>query len=510
MWKSLIRSIRKWDSYGKPIVFTFQGHDVHKTFWGGWVTMLAIAAIAIYLAFLIIRLVSNKFVTTTVSANYQDLLDQVPLYFKDYNFSIAFGAIGIPYEVLNDPHYFNLNFVKYVYYYDENGLISSIEYTAIDKVRCNESDSNFRLYAQDKVYLEEFFCPKSLNDIVLEGVFDLTDVVTEFGIELSYWHSDDPDYWAPFDEIDQYDGEYFYVDVIDSYFDADDYEHPIKEYINNELYDYFTYGLSKEYDMNLSKNVAITKDSPFIIFGNSQNEDYLSLENINRYFSNYQETMILYWGFYQSNKTTKTSRTTLNIIDILGLSGGFSSMVFLIWGIMVNFIADKLLYYKLSSRLYQVDSLNKDQGKQLLVVHGQIDKEEAKINKYKVETNELNDDPKNGIAKAFSNKKTTAEAQHKRRDIINHTIDSISSRRMYSYSSRDICYHFWCCWKCKNSGQGKRLTMYDRHILYNEGYAKVSSEFDALNYAKSQRKLKILLESLMDKNELYLSEYQHI
>lgn len=511
MCKSLTRSIRKWDAYGKPIAFTFKGNEVHKTFWGGWVTMLAIVATVAYLLFLISRLVNNKFVTTSVSANYQDLFHENPQYMSKYNFSMAFGSVGVPYEILNDPRYFNLEFVQFEYRYNEDGSLNNTNYSFLEKARWNESDVNFKNYAQSNVYLRDFICPKNMDNFVIQGVYDLTNVVKNFGVYLTYCQSDDPDYWAPYEDIVQYNGQYFYVDVINSYFDSDDYDNPVKEYVDNRLYDYFTFGLSKEYDMYLSQNKANTKDSPFSILGNSKEYEFLTVDETFRYISNYDETMIMYCGFYQSIKADKTTRSTLNIIDIIGLSGGFASLIFLIWGVTVKFISTQMLYYKLSSRLYQVDTSHLNNSKQIAPVYNESDQEEIKKSKYKVDAEVDNSTAhRNGIEKIYSNKRTTAEAQHKRRGIINQTVDSISSRRMYSYSGRDICYHFWCCWKWKTHKCGNNLTLYERHNLYKQGYTKVISEFDALNYAKSQRKLKILLESLMDRSELFLSEYQHI
>lgn len=102
-----------------------------------------------------------------------------------------------------------------------------------------------------------------------------------------------------------------------------------------------------------------------------------------------------------------------------------------------------MLYYKLSSRLYQVDTSHLNNSKQIAPVYNESDQEEIKKSKYKVDAEVDNSTAhRNGIEKIYSNKRTTAEAQHKRRGIINQTVDSISSRRMYSYSGRDICYHF--------------------------------------------------------------------
>ena len=49
--------------------------------------------------------------------------------------------------------------------------------------------------------------------------------------------------------------------------------------------------------------------------------------------------------------------------------------------------------------------------------------------------------------------------------------------------------------------------MYNRHKLYLQGISRFKQEIDIVKYAKSLRLLKILVSSLMDKSEKYLSTY---
>lgn len=524
MWKSFTQTVRRWDAYGKPITFTFKGRESYTTFLGGWVTLLAIWSTFVYLIFLINRLMDNKFVTTSVSTNYQDLYTENPLIMKDYNFSMAFGSIGIPYEILTNDRYFDLKFYQFDVFFDEEGYFLYRNFTIVDYTRCNEANVNFKNYALDNVYLKDFIWPVNMNNFIAQGVYDITNVVRYFAINLNYWKDDGSNNWAPIEDIKYYEGYYFYIDFINSYFDANDYDQPVKEYIDNTLYDYFSFDLVKEYDVFISRNNAQTKDSPLSLVGGVTDYSFVSVDNFQRYFSPDNENQLLFWGFYQSMRLESITRSTLNIIDIIGISGGFASMIIFVCGVFIRFIGRRLYYYKLISYLYQVDSSiyqNNIQPSSALsqTWESQVPSSPKKLNEeskranYKInfssdEKQKL--EQRNSITNTYSNKRTTEKARLKRLDIINQTIASINSRRMYSYNSRDIWYHFWCCWKCMTSKSNNSLTMYNRHKLFNLGFSKALSEFDALNYAKSQRKLKILLESLMDKNERFLSEYQHI
>lgn len=132
-----------------------------------------------------------------------------------------------------------------------------------------------------------------MNDFVMQGVFDITNVVRYFGIQLTYCQNDDPSYCASFEDISKYDGYYFYVDFLNSYFDADDYSHPVKEYIDNKLYDYFTFGYSKMYDVYLSNNKALTKDSPLSISGDVTEYSFVTVDQIHSYFDDSTQNLIL-------------------------------------------------------------------------------------------------------------------------------------------------------------------------------------------------------------------------
>lgn len=136
--------------------------------------------------FLLTRLLNNKFVTNSLSTNYVSLYNEEPLLMGGYNFSVAFGSIGIPYEILSDDRYFSLNFVQISLFYDENGYYSSTEYELVDHVRCNESNVEFKNYISKYAYLNDFLCPVTMDDFELQGVFDQSSVVRYLGVSLTY------------------------------------------------------------------------------------------------------------------------------------------------------------------------------------------------------------------------------------------------------------------------------------------------------------------------------------
>lgn len=160
----------------------------------------------------------------------------------------------------------------------------------------------------------------------MQGVFDESPVVRYFGVKLSYCSQDEyPTYCKSLDEIKSYaDGAIYYLDVINSYFDSDDYENPVKTYIDNRLYDYIDVGYCKLIDVYLTENTGNTRDSHLLMYDHPTEYSYINVDEIFRYFTSVDEYDLFFVGFYQSNKSQTFNRSTMNLIDIVALAGGFA------------------------------------------------------------------------------------------------------------------------------------------------------------------------------------------
>lgn len=310
-----------------------------------------------------------------------------------------------------------------------------------------------------------------------------------------------------------------------SYFETEDFSNPIKEYVDSTIYDYVNVGYSKEKDIYLSYNDAQTQNSYIMPFGGYTLYEYLSFDSINSYFivsdtTNYLATL----RFYLTNKKESITRSSLGLLDIFGIAGGLSSLLAMIVGLFVNNYADKLYNYTIISSLYQVDISKISKSK---TASNNTD-EVIEFNKVSPNTingsiypldhhlhdkiNNLNEISfsKPSIEKSNYGTQTSDTAKLMRFDLLKNSFDSMKSRRIYNYSAHDFCYNLCVCFKCKPKKQGDRLTAYDRYQLYKQGSEKLGLEFDAIEYTKSQRKLKMLVDSLLDKRERALISFQYI
>ena len=60
--------------------------------------------------------------------------------------------------------------------------------------------------------------------------------------------------------------------------------------------------------------------------------------------------------------------------------------------------------------------------------------------------------------------------------------------------------------KCRKNA----LNLHTRYLIFKKGESKFVKEFDVVEFAKTQRKLKMLVLSLMDDNKRYLASYQKL
>lgn len=247
------------------------------------------------------------------------------------------------------------------------------------------------------------------------------------------------------------EGMSFQIVMINSYFDSNDFVNPVKHYIDSSLYDYIMFDFTKQYDIYMTHNTAETQDSQFSFFGGSKIYNFLSLDKFHQYFRYYDPDFnILTFTFFLSNKTNISYRSSLTIFDILGITGGFSSVLMLIFGTFVNFIVRKMYVYNLNASLYQVDALKSARtGTQTStrVTMGTRSKVSPLNNSSFMDDNskcnispDLNDELANKPAFEMHNfdLNISKTAKLARIDIVKRSMESMSTRRLYNYTFKDI------------------------------------------------------------------------
>lgn len=411
--------------------------------------------------------------------------------------------------------------------FDEDYNRIDYEVNYVNYSRCNETTTKFKNIASTNADYDEYLCVYSDGDLYLKGLWGDSLYNTQFSIEFLYWDQTNDASCQDIDTIkDLVEGATYYVKLISSYFESEDFSNPIKQYVDSTIYDYVNIGYSKEKDIYLSYNDARTQNSYLSPFGGYTFYEYLSVDSISTYFTvSDTSSYLAVFRFYLTNKKESILRSSLGLLDIFGIAGGLSSLIAMIVGLFINSYAEKLYNYTIASDLYQVDSSLKPKKQ----VAGINTDEQIEFNKgsphtvnrsiYPLNSRHESDQAshfndisltKPAIDKSNYGTQTSETAKIMRFDLLKNSFDSMKSRRRYNYTALDFCYNLCVCFKCKMKKKGDQLTAYDRYQMYKQSADKLNLEFDAVEFTKSQRKLKMLAESLLDKRERSLINFQYI
>lgn len=110
----------------------------------------------------------------------------------------------------------------------------------------------------------------------------------------------------------------------------------------------------------------------------------------------------------------------------------------------------------------------------------------------------------------FFNSEISSDIISENIKFINNAWNSMKTRRRFNYTCSDLVYNAFCCCKFKSNPKKGRLTLYNRYQYYLQGVDKITNEFDAIHYAKTQRQLQILINWLMDTDKRFISQFQYV
>lgn len=251
-----------------------------------------------------------------------------------------------------------MSITQYTHTYDiDYNEISAIE-QSVNYAKCDTPSVGFESYIAEEQALAEYLCPESTSDLFLEGLWGVSYIVQHFSLSIRYCDQTEDATCADLDYIKGIAaGNGFYLKFIDSYFDSEDFEDPIKEFLDASIFNYVSFGYSKEYDIYFSFNEIDDQDYYISPFSGSTSYNYLSRESMIQMLDvNEDSSYLAYFRFYLTNKKETSSRGSPNILDILGTVGGLSEVIAIFFGLIVNPIAERLYFYTINSSLFQVDT----------------------------------------------------------------------------------------------------------------------------------------------------------
>ena len=233
------------------------------------------------------------------------------------------------------------------------------------------------LEVQKAFGVDQFLCPKS-NAFDLQGnVFSVQ--YNYFEITIKKWENDTRPgvVCKSQSEIDQKINQMSVgVTIVNSYFDFDNYENPVRTYLDDRyVFSTLPY-YSKEIRFYMSKNEAEVQDAFFNYAPGGDKIEFVSVNRVDQNLEADSENSgeLLKLFFFKDYNYQYYERSVFSLLDLTGNLGGVNEVLEITGGILVGFFADKLFFYSIISSLFQVETLSKNE------IESESDKQ--RINRY--------------------------------------------------------------------------------------------------------------------------------
>ena len=219
------------------------------------------------------------------------------------------------------------------------------------------------------------------------------DNFTFFELSITRWSGTDSkgNPWKSDAEINTaIDSTYIQLAMINNYFDFDDFNQPIKSFLDDQFFYPLTSGFTKNANMYIRQNTAEQKDSLFRYQPSGTQSSFISIESvIDKFIKINSQKNVLLASFYKDPKSYNYERTVFSFLDCWGLIGGVNEILE-IWGkLIVSLFSGKIFAFSILSALYQVDLISSVQRKETAKKVNR-----SKIRKSKTQRNKISN-PKN-------------------------------------------------------------------------------------------------------------------
>ena len=224
-WKKVTQA----DNYASIVQMTFNGKKEYSTFYGGVVSLMIKTTIIMYAVLLIIRIFRRSDSEKIASTMVRDLTyDTEKHYIGKGNFAFAVRLTGPNPELLLDTSYFTFSVNNANYLKNSTFQVQRIS-TLIEMESCDDNFPGVRKDIYDRAGLSLFLCPKN-TDYYLQSNFH-SDDYSGVEILLQKWSSGSCQSDAVIQDV--LDTHFVELALLNSYFDFEDYDDPIKTYLED-------------------------------------------------------------------------------------------------------------------------------------------------------------------------------------------------------------------------------------------------------------------------------------
>ncbi|CAI2374574.1 unnamed protein product [Moneuplotes crassus] len=486
-------SVRGLDMYPKTIKLTYKGNEEFKTLLGGVVSLGIKVVILIYTWTMFSIMLSNKNSSKSINTSVKNLRqdnDIVELQNSTFQFAVSGIFNGSEIDIMAYPE----AFVPEVRIITKLANETSYRNETVPLVQCGD---NFKYDNQTEVkYLgiNEYYCPQS-RDFKMQGNV-LSDAYQYFEVNINRCDNATSSVTC-FSSIlinQQIEELEIGVYVVNSYFDFDDYNSPIKTYIDDRFFYYVVPDRTLTSNVYVQKNEIETQDNYFAYKPGGKKSDIYEIRRIDNRLSveDTASNNLLNLKFIKDPFTQSYDRGVITILDVIGNIGGLMGIFVVGGGFIVNLFSDKLFLYSIFSNMYKVQKpSNSSAINATLLKINHFGNEEFGNKEYASSEDHSESYSKNGLAeKAKQAMLRRAKYDWKLTDLIYNTLSVFS-------------VVFRCCLNKKNP-----MNIHQRLKLFEIAEQKYVRELDAVEFSKNMRNLNTLVASLLDKKEQLLVQHQ--
>eukprot|EP00347_Sterkiella_histriomuscorum_P018817 403344057 len=476
-------SLRSIDRFGYPVSLTYKNNQTFTSGFGGCMTILSFISLIIYFGFMLNDVIQRNRYTITETTYLRDLYSDTSEYkFSRYQFDYAVFPVyaGFNPAVTNIHQYFSLKFYTIIQSpkvnYTANEYPINITYSDVNYTQCTPDRFNGEP-ARAGISLVGWLCP-NFTDLTLQGKGSSL-LNKKFRFEVTYCEKNYLKQMFPnleckptmeTDAIIQ--DTYILISQLEQYLDVGEFDKsPLKNTIRSAQ---MTLSDDTRFDwLFLSENYVILKDSRVASTIGTQNITYSMFRN---QMTNQQKragkSLFLQQSILIDDLVKITQRTTYNLIDALTATGGFASIIMIIFRLLTSRIQKILYFTSIIKKLYlHMDDKFKDQI-------------------YKIAMNNIQSSGSN----RFQNPQGEIKKQNKLQQTVNkyiipnkHGANSTQNNQEEPSSQRDLL--------------NKKQFQNDFVISENQGVRKLQKEFDMVRHLKKIR----VADSVA---ELTLSQFQ--
>ena len=276
------------------------------------------------------------------------------------------------------------------------------------------------------------------QDDFLLGGSDISDEYNYISIQLSKWTNQS--YCQNQTEIDSKISELTVHFGITSYFfDIEDYEDPLKIFIDDDIYLFAEPNYKKEYFVRIKQDEAID-DLGMLPFSSTKEYSYYSIGSSRYDFKRIQtDNIFADFRIELDSKYTKTERRVYKFEELFGDIGGTIGILTLIGSLLVGMFSEKLYISDTIRDIYYVNkgSNSTDESSyfdnKITPLESKQLSEETKTKRENKNLSEFSIASRINETKNFENGNT------------NKLSNQLKSFKLFSLTAKNLFYMIWCC-----------------------------------------------------------------